>query len=319
MAVAGGHETLVREQDRQSAAQPQEHRRLHVVDVVLRAVDGRRTGHGAGEPCRRVPVQDRPLGMGLEAAVGGHGIRRGRCGLRPRHDPAGLEGHDRRHEDVRADLAVEEAEELLELPAAGRHHEPGHVDDGVPFGPAEGRSHRLGARAVADDAADARRQAGRRPAAVQHAGLVPLPDEEVDHAPTDERAATEDEDLHAPNSIGHFVSQQPRTAISCRHDRRRTPDAHGRVPTPPGRGHLRLGRQRLRPLERRLLLHPRATRPPAPRSSPPSASTPTPTSSTASPASPSTPSSTTCGGRDGCGHATTTSRSDRCASTSSSH
>ena len=59
------------------------------------------------------------------------------------------------------------------------------------------------------------------------------------------------------NSIGHFVSQPARFAVASCHDRSRPPDAHGRVPAPPDRGHVRLGRQRLGALERRLLLHPR--------------------------------------------------------------
>ncbi len=206
VAVAGGHEALVREQDRQPAAQPQEHRRLHVVDVVLGPVDGRRASHRAGESGGSVQVEDRPLGMGLEAAVGGDRVRRRRRVLPPGHDAAGLEGHDRRDEDVGADPAVEQPEQLLELAAAGRHHEPGDVDDRVPLRAGEGGPHRLRAGAVAHDAAHARRQAGRRLPAVEHADVVALPGEEVDHAPTDERAATEDEGLHEPNSIGHFVS-----------------------------------------------------------------------------------------------------------------
>ena len=197
MAIRGRDEALVRHEHGKSLAQAQEHRGLHVMDVVIGAVDRGRTRDGAREARARMTIEDHALGMGLEAAVGGLGVIAVRLVFRPGHESRGRVRHDRRDEDIRAHAAVEQVDEILEEPAAGGHDEARHVDDGIPLGALEGRAHRLGAGAIADDAAHALGKLTGGLAAVEDGDLVARPPQLLDRATSDEGASTEDECLHA--------------------------------------------------------------------------------------------------------------------------
>ena len=253
MTVRRGHQAAVRHEDRQSAAQPQEHRRLHVVDVVVRSVDRCGPRHAAGESGVRETIEHDALGMCLESAVRAHRVVAHRLVLGPRHEPGGRVGHDRGDEDVGAHAPVEQSDEVLELTAAGGHDEAGDVDDGVPLGALERCAHRRGVGAVADDAAHAIGECAGGAAAVEDSDIAAAGGKGGDEAASDEGRSTQNEGLHGW-TIGHFVAQMPGAALDCRYGP--PPHPHGRVPPPPDRRHLRLRGQRLGQLERRLLLHP---------------------------------------------------------------
>ena len=124
----------------------QEHRRLHVVDVVVAA---RRSPPAAppdaGKPVARVTLEHRRLGQRLEPAVVAGPSGFGRQVLGPRDDAGQrlVVGHDRAAEDVAPDPAVEQLEQTSDVAAAGGHHEARHVVDGVPLAVAERGPHRV--------------------------------------------------------------------------------------------------------------------------------------------------------------------------------
>ena len=198
MAVRRGHQPAVGQQDRPMLEEAQEHRRLHVEDVVVRPVDRRRPHDRRGEAGGGVAVEHRLLGDRLEPAVRAGAVRvRGQV-LGPREDAGErlVVGHDRAHVHVVADPAVEQVQELGDVAVAGGHHEAGHVEDGIPGAVTEGRPHRGRVGPVRDEVLDAVRQRRGRLAPVQHRDLCVLRQEGADEPLAHEHRTAEHQRSH---------------------------------------------------------------------------------------------------------------------------
>ena len=198
VAVAVDHEAVVGHEHRPALEEAQEHRRLHVEDVVVGPVDRGRAHHGTGEAGGGMAVEQKVLHHHLEAAVGGGRVGADGAVLEPRKDATRLVGHDRGHEDVASDVAVEQLDQPFHVGLAGHLDEAGYIDYRVPRCSLQRRLHARPVGAVGDELLHPVGQGRRRDAAVEHGDRVALAVQAVEDSPADERATAEDERLHRP-------------------------------------------------------------------------------------------------------------------------
>jgi hypothetical protein len=178
--VGADHQTVVREQHGPSLGQAAEHRRLHVVDVVVRAVDGGWPGDRSREAAGDVPGEQGPLGRGLETAVGGDVGFHDRAVLPPREGTGHPVQALRRNIDVAADPAGEQVEKVSGVSAAGDLGDTGHVEDRVPFAAGQRRAHRRRVGPVRDQPGHRGRQLDRGDAAVEHGHVGAVGGQDLD-------------------------------------------------------------------------------------------------------------------------------------------
>ena len=198
VAVRGHDQPAVGEKDRPPLQQAQEHRRLHVVDVVLRSVDRCRPDNDHREARIGVTSQHRSLGQRLEPAVAGRAVVVRRHVFRPREDPTQrlVIGHDRTDVDVRTDAILEQVDEVIDVAATRGHHESRHVEHRVPLRVGERGAHRRDVGAVGDKVAHTGWQRGGCASSVQHGHVVTGIDERGDQTSSDEDRPAEDQRLH---------------------------------------------------------------------------------------------------------------------------